>query len=87
MTLKNKVLTSILSVIKKEDKTMKHTIKMSRRLAERLLRKVGTNFITTTDEVLETITEVETSRDLVDDWKVKEIYYKGAYMTVADKED
>lgn len=66
---------------------MKHTIKMSRRLAERLLRKVGTNFITITDEVLETITEVETSRKLVDDWEVKEIYYKGAYMTVADKED
>lgn len=66
---------------------MKHTIKMSRRLAERLLRKVGTNFITITEEVLETITEVETSRKLVDDWKVKEIYYKGAYMTVADKED
>jgi|LSQX01.1.fsa_nt_gb hypothetical protein len=65
----------------------KTIIKMSRRLAERLLRKVGTNFITTTDEVLETITEVETSKELVDDWKVKAIYYKGAYMTIADKED
>ena len=64
-----------------------YLVKMSRRLAERLLREVGTNFITTTDEVLETITEVETSRDLVDDWKVKEIYYKGAYMIVADKEE
>ena len=59
-------------------------IKLARRLAERLLRKVNTNFVNSKGECFETESEITTNENLVNKWDVVEIYYRGNYWHISE---
>lgn len=70
---------------------MTKSIKMARRMAERLLRQKGTNFLAEDGKYYETTEDYEGPEDLVKCMKVKAVYYidrfgNGRYMEV-DKDE
>ena len=68
------------------------TIKMDRRMAERLIRQKGTRFKAENGKYYETVENYKGPEDLLKCMKVKEIYYvdrfgHGNYMEIGEKDE
>lgn len=59
-------------------------IKMAKRLAEKLLRRERTLFISEDGKCYETIAETKTTESLIEKWQVIQVFYNGGYWRIAE---
>lgn len=59
-------------------------IKMTKRLAEKLLRRARTLFVCKDGKCYETIAETKNSESLIEKWQVIQVFYNGGYWRIAE---